>query len=293
MVDVITGTPQLDATEMALIEAVVQKELIAKAKLAGTVRDVSMFAKPGSKEISFPKADSFTATNRGKSTKVDAQALTFELDTLLLNQDPTIKYIIDSFSELQSMVNAELESAKRSASAGALYVDSAIVTEVETGKGHTVNGVPADITAAAILEMQEFCLQNNGELEELSLIISVDQRSKMLALPEFTENQVYGLNPTPIQSGMFGSIYGMPVIVSNNLSGAQKAYVYAKDAIALGFQRGWRRDAQKDVDYGTGAQKVVWDTVFGVKAMQIEQGTEIDGSTALGAGESALIASLN
>lgn len=293
MADVITGTPQLDATELALIAAVVQKELKAKAKLGGTVRDVSSFATPGSKSIDFPKASSFVAANRAKSASNDAQALTFDTDPLLLDQSPTVKYIIDSYSELQSMVNAELESAKRAASASARFVDSAIAAVIEAAKGHVVNGVAADVTSADILEMQEFILQNNGELENMWTVASVDQRTKLMALPEFTEAQIYGVTPTPIQTGFIGMLYGVPLIISNNLGGLQRVYTYESDAIALGFQQGFRRDEEKAIDFGTGAKKVVWDAIFGVAAMELGEGTQIDQATALAAGESALIASLN
>ena len=293
MADVITGTPQLDATEMALIAAIVQKELKAKAKLGGTVRDVSMFAKPGALSIAFPKASSFVAGNRAKSAVVDAQALTLANDVIALDQDPTVKYIIDSFSELQSMVDAELESAKRAASANARYVDSAIAAALEAAKGHVVNGVPADVTSADVLNMQEFLLQNNAELENMFTVASVDQRTILMGLPEFTEAQIYGQSPTPIVTGFIGFLYGVPLIISNNLGGSQKMYTYEKDGIALGFQRGFRRDEEKAIDYGTGAKKVVWDAIFGVGGMELGQGTQIDNVTPLAGTESALIASLN
>ena len=292
MADVITGTPQLDAVQLEMISEVVQRELAYKAKLFGTVTDVSMFAKPGMKDISFPKTGSFTATNRAKSTIEDAQGLTFGLDTLSLNQDPTVKYIIDSFADLQSMVNAELESAKRAASANARYVDNAIITELVAAAGHVANAVAADATAAKLLEMQEYLLQNNAELEDIVYVASVDQRTKILLLPEFSEAQIYGANPTPIQTGIIGTIYGSPVIISNGI-GSQQVGCYSKEGIVAGFQKGFTRDEEKAIDYGTGAKKVVYDAVFGVKSVQLGQGTEIDGSTALGATKSALIAMLN
>lgn len=292
MVDVVTGTPQLDATQMELISMMVQKELAYKAKLFGTTRDVSSFATVGSKSISFPKSGSFTATNRAKSAKVDAQALTFGLDTLLLDQSPTVKYIVDTYADLQAMVNAEIESSVRAASASARFVDAAIAQAILTYAGHTQNAIAADATAASLLALQEFNLQNNAELEELVYVISVDQRTKILSLPEFTEAQVYGVAPSAISTGVIGTIYGNPVIISNGI-GQQQVFNYSSEGIVTGFQKGFTRDEQKDIDYGSGAKKVVLDAVFGVKGVQLGQGTEIDGVTPLGAAESALIAKLN
>jgi len=292
MADVITGTPQLDATELEMISSLVQKELAYKAKLFSTISDVSSFAIAGAKSISFPKTGSFTAVNRNKSTKVDAAALSYELDILLLNHDPTIKYIIDSYADLQSQVDAELESAKRASTGAARYLDAVIASVIAANPGHTVNPVtPADADAAAMLQLQEFCLQNNAELDELAYTVSIDQRTKLLGLSEFTEAQVYGGAPTAIQTGIIGYIYGVPVIISNGI-GARQIFCHSKEAVVGGFQRGFRRDEEKAIDYGTGAKKVVWDAVLGVAAVQIEQGTEIDGTTPLTSG-SALIAKLN
>lgn len=292
MADIITGTPQLDASEMEMINAVVQNELSYAAKLAPTTRDVSMFAVPGASSISFPKADSFVATNRAKSTVVDAQALTFEKDTMLLDQSPTVKYIVDTYADLQARVDAELESAKRAASASARFVDAKIASELIANAGYTHNGIAADVDSTAVIKMQEFILQNNGNLEDCVYVASVDQRSVLLGLPEFTEMQVYGQAPTAIQTGVIGMLYGCPLIVSNGI-GSQNVLCYSSEGIALGFQRGFRRDEEKAIDYGTGAMKVVYDAVFSAKALQLGQGTAIDGVTPLAPTVSALIAKLN
>ena len=288
----VTGTPQLDAMQMEMIGQIVQKELAYKAKLMPTVTDVSSFAIEGADSISFPKTGSFTATNRAKSGTVGTQALTFDKDTLLLDQSPTVKYIVDSYANLQSRVNAEIESAKRAASAQARFVDFAIANEIMGVAGHVINGIPADVTSSNMLELQEFILQNNGELEDMVYVASIDQRTKLLELPQFTEAQVYGGQPTAIQTGVIGMIYGVPVIITNGI-GAQNVLCYSKEALALGFQKGFTRDEEKAIDYGTGATKVVYDAVFGVKGCQLGQGTEIDGSTALAANVSALVAKLN
>ena len=289
----VTGTPQLDAMQMEMIGQIVQKELAYKAKLMPTITDVSNFAIDGADSISFPKTGSFTATNRAKSGTVGTQALTFDKDTLLLNQSPTVKYIVDSYANIQSRVNAEIESAKRAASAQARFVDSAIATELYNVAGHIINdGVaPASVTGSNMLELQEFALQNNGELEDLVYIASVNQRTALLGLPQFTEAQVYGGQPTSIQTGVIGMIYGVPVIITNGI--VDNVMCYSKEGLALGFQKGFTRDEEKAIDYGTGAMKVVYDAIFGVKGCQIEQGTKIDGSTALDAGKSALVARLN
>ena len=73
----VTGNAALVATKQDLIAALVQKELIAKAILAGTVLDVSRFAVKGAKTIAFPKAGSFTVEDRATGVQATIQNLTF------------------------------------------------------------------------------------------------------------------------------------------------------------------------------------------------------------------------
>jgi hypothetical protein len=289
MADVITGS-QLDSTKMAKIAQIAQRELEAAAVVRPTCMDISSLVAPGDKSVDVSKLTSFTATNRGEGTAVDAAALTSSNDTLLLDEVPTVKYVIDSYSALQYRINAEIEYAQRAGSALARYVDNTIITELEAGKGDSVNAVAADIDKDAILDMREYLIRNNGNKDNFTLLLPPDQEKVMLGIAEFTRADIYGTSNIP--NGMIGRVYGVNVLISN-LMPVQQAYMYESSAIALAFQREVRRDSEKNIDYGTGAERVVFDAVFGVKSMQTAKGVKLDGSTPNGAGESALIVGLN
>lgn len=278
MPDVITGDTQLVATKQAIIAAVVQKELKEKAFLASQVRDVSQYCVPGAKSVSFPKLTSFTVIDRASGVAGDASVLTSSVDTMLLDINAYVAWIIDSSDAVQSSIDAELEFASRAAAAHARYVDSKIVAELEAvGVATTTAGA---ITRDIFLEMQQALLtRNGGNLDNTLFVCGPDSRTALLKITEFTQAQVYGSAVIP--NGVIGSIYGTPVLVHNAI-GATTFYMYDKDGIALGFQKAPAMSEQMANQYGTNAMRKAMDQLFGVKGQQL-------GVNGVGGTESALV----
>ena len=274
MADTIS-TPGLS---MELIQAAVQKELQFKAKLSQRISDVSAFAMPGHDQISFPKLSSFTVINRASGAAGDATALTDAKDTLDLDQNAYVSWIIDSKNKMQTRIDAEIENATRAASAQARFVDSAIIAEAET-VGVATTTVSPLVTRDVILEMQESLLLNDADADKISMWISPVQRTALLKIDEFTRADAYGSSNIP--GGVVGSVFGVPVVLHNGL-GANQYFMVESDGMAIGFQKGLSMDEQGANEYGVGAKRKAMDQLFGVKGLQL-------GEKGVGATESALV----
>lgn len=277
MADAITGDTELGSTKSDLIAAVVQRELIEDMKLLRTITDVSQFAVKGAQSISFPKLTSFTPVNRASGVAGDATVLTSSVDKLDLDDKPYVAWIIDSNDEMQTTIAAQMEFAKRAASGQGLYVDDAIVTLLEAIS-------PATTTASAlptrdvILEMRTALCDRKAKRDQLVFVVGCAGEEAMLKIDEFTRADIYGSSNIP--SGVIGRVYGMEVIVSNNLD-VDEYYMYEKAAAAIGFQKGISSDVQPANEFGVGAERHAMDQLFGVKGMQL-------GEQGVGAAESAL-----
>lgn len=277
MADLIVGSTQLDSTKNEIIAALVQRELSANAKLVPTITDVSTYAVKGAKSISFPKLTPFTVINRTSGAAGDASQLTASTDKLDLDYNAYVAWIIDSFDEMQTSIEAQLEFAKRAASAHARYVDSAIIAELETVG---VASHPAGaITRDGILQMREDLLVRNADPNAITLAISPYEDTSMLKISQFTEAQIYGTSNVP--AGIIGSVYGVPLLVSNLLSSGQ-FFMYGREGCAIGFQKAPSMSEQGANEYGTGAKRFAMDQLFGVKGMQL-------GVNGVLASESALV----
>lgn len=274
------GSLELDATKQDLVAALVQKELKFMAKLLPSVTDVSSFAVKGAQSISFPKLGSFTVTNRAAGAQGDATVIASTADQLLLDKNAYIAYIVDPSEEIESVLNWELELARRAASAHARYVDEQIISELETAGKVFDSATVGDITRDIVLEMRKELKKRNGDEGAFMLTISPDQEESMLKINEFTRHDYYGSNGN-IPSGQIGTVYGVPVMVHNGLADDQY-FMYDKSALAVGFQLRPNMSEQGANEYGSRARRVAIDQKFGVKGMQINQ-------EGVGASESALI----
>jgi hypothetical protein len=284
MPDVIAGNTELGATKQDLIAALVQRELAFNAKLLPYFTDVSAFAVPGSKSISFPKLTSFTVVDRVEAAAGDASALTATVDTMNLDFNAYCAWIIDSMTKKQSNINAEMEYAKRAAAAHGRYVDSQIIVALAAAAASFENvGADADVNYANLVNMQEDYLTAEGLLEQGAWLISVQQNKAILGLSEFKDTSAFG--EMAIRDGYVKQILGMPVVIHSGLAGKQ-AFLVGKESLAIGFQSAPQMDEQKANEYGVGATRVAVDQLFGIKALQ----TGLKGAAA---GKSPLILGLN
>lgn len=260
MADVVS-TPGL---AMELIAAAVQKELAFKAKLRASITDVSSFAMPGHDQISFPKLTSFTVVDRAAGVAGDATALTDSKDTLLLDKNAYVAWIIDSMSAVQTRIDAQIENATRAAAAQARFVDSEILAVAEAD-ATAITTVSPLVTRDVILEMQEDLLNNFADPDKITLWLSPQQRTALLKIDEFTRADAYGSSNIP--GGVVGSVFGVPVVLHAGIA-ANRYYMVERDGMAIGFQKGLSMDEQGANEYGVGAKRVAMDQLFGVKSLQ-------------------------
>jgi len=276
MADAITGNTELSATKQDVIAAIVQKELKFAAKLVPFVTDLSVYAGKGAKSVKVPKLTSFTVVDRASGAAGDATALTSSVDTIDLDQNAYVAWIVDSMDEVQTMIDAQIENARRAASAHGRYVDTAIITKAEAVAVATTTA--GNISRNIVLEMREAILKRDGDLGMCLFAISPAQETAMLKVDEFTRADIYGSAVVP--NGVIGRVYGIPVIVHNGLADAQ-FFLWEKSGLGIAFQRAPNMSSQPANEYGTSAQRVAMDQLFGVGGLHIAEHGVAAGLSAL------------
>lgn len=284
MADLITGDTQLSSTKQALISSLVQKELQFKAKLTPFFTDLSSLAMPGATSVSIPKLTSFTVVDRAEGSYGDASQLTASVDTLLLDKNAYVSWIIDSMTAIQSNIPAQIEFAKRAAAAQARYVDSQLISAVASVAHAFINvGADVDVTHANILTMIKELEENDADLAEAVWLVSPQQKSIIFNLAEYKNQYQFGVPTLP--TGVIGNIMGIPVVMHNGLAG-KEMYLCEKSGLAYAFQKNAAYGEQDEIGYGVGAKKAAVDQLFGIKGMQL-------GEKGVGATKSPLIIGLN
>jgi hypothetical protein len=284
MSDVITADTELGTTKAALIASIVQKELAFKAKLTPYFTDLSSLALPGHDRISVPKLSSFTVVDRAEGAKGEASALTATVDTMLLDQNAYVAWIIDSVTAIQSNIPAQIEFAKRAAAAQARFVDEKMIAEMRSVTHAFLNvGADSNVSYANLTTMVKELEENDAEIMDCVWLVSPAQKEAMFGLEEVKQAQNFGQAVLP--GGVIGQFLGIPVVMHNGLA-AKELFLAEKSGLAYAFQKNASYGEQDEIGYGVGAKRAAIDQLFGVKGMQL-------GAKGVAAGKSPLIIGLN
>ncbi len=280
--------PELSATKMELITETAQRALISASALLATVRDVSAFAVKGNSQVSFPKnTNLFAVEKRASGASGSDQDITFGKDTMDLDQRAHIQWIVDPDDEIESRLAVQRELIERAAAEHGRSVDADLKGVMETNAITTATAA-ATIDQDVVLEMRRILLRNKAPMNQLFLAVSPEQEAALLKIEPFVSAEKYGRAIVP--SGVLGTIYGVGVVVTPEIE-ADEYYMYASEGLAIGFQRGPQFDESPEVEFGAGARRQVLTQKYGVKGLQlgVPGGFQADGTTALGAAESAWI----
>lgn len=261
-------------TKADIIAALVQRELLERASLTPFMTDLSSLAVKGAKSIEVPKLSSFTVQDRafGAAASENA-ALTDSTDIINLDKNKIVLFGYDAADEMQSSIDYMAAAIQRASAAHGRQINSDVLTSWTATAGLSVNGVtPADITVDAILDMREFLISNFADMTKSYLVIAADQEKAMLKLPEFSRYDYRGVAGSPVVNGMIGSVYGVPVVINQQVA-AQQAFMVNTEGSAYAFQRQPAVAEETDLTYGTSGRKVAVDVLYGVGGLQLVAGS--------------------
>lgn len=270
----------------ALVAEAVQRELQAKAKLAGLFADYSNLVGKGTSSLKIPRASSFSVTSRDNNTPTAASAsnLDFSFDKIDLDQSKYVYYVIPGDVELDAKPSYELTAAQRAASAHARDMDIARLNALFTGGASAIN-VEYDVGTSDIEETLLNMIQEADEAEMLDdgerfLIVRPQERKALLSVPNFVQADRYP-NSQALVSGELGSLYGVRVVVTNISGSINNADLVIpapfgdgsmilchRESLGFAFHRQPEHDMDKAIEFGAGSMAHTWDVKYGLEVLQ-------------------------
>lgn len=245
-----TSATNTGVTEMELISSIIQEEYVQASLLRPTVVDLSSMASKGIKSIDWPRIDASTsfspsAQNPDGDTENASQTVTFEVDTLELNDWTAISFQIPDRVSEQSMVNLEAELAKSAGKRYGEYMDNKIIAQLrlasasapdhELGLGSDTSGVGTAISLDDIAKARQKLNRQNLPQSDRFLVIPPEMERTIIGLDNFNNADKYGAREALLK-GEVGQIYGFKVIVHNGLN-SNEALAYHKSACAVAVQQ--------------------------------------------------------
>lgn len=279
----------LSPTKQEVITEIAQRALISESVMMGSMMDLSNRAVKGASQVSIPKNTAlFTVENRASGVAGVNQDLTFGKDTMDLDVRAHIQWLVDADDEIESRLDVQRELIERASLEHARDFDARSLTEIEAA-AITTTTAGATITQDIFLEMRQVLCQNKARKNDLWFTGNCSQEAALLKLDPFVSAEKYGSAIIP--QGVLGTIYGVKIQISEEVSDAADYFMHERGGIAFALQRAPAFDEDARPEFGVGAKLQVLAQKYGIQSLQlgVPGAFKADGITALGAAESALI----
>ena len=259
------------------IIAAYEKSLVVRP----LVRAMSMVGKKGD-TVHIPKPDRGTANAKGAEAQVTLNA--GSTNELIITIDQHFEYsrLIEDITDVQALSSLRKFYTEDAGYALALNVDAALVAAAQ---GFTANnqfvagGIEADGGAGPVTAFNDAGFRdairilddNNVPGDNRVFVVAPSVKRDLLGITNYVSTDF--VTGKPVESGKIGSLYGVDVYVSTNLTGGageKDCLLMHKDALVIAEQVGVRVQTQYKQEYL--ADLMTADTLYGIEVYRPESG---------------------
>lgn len=202
-----------------------------KFHMANLCKTINVIGKKG-EEVYFPKVGRLTTRDRIPNQPVTLQRMSGGSWKMKVTKDKEVSFGIDKIVNIQSQYDLRKEYTMAAGEAMARDLDNfllgmrAVIPTTNrifrtTGAGaDTAAGDPAPLDNATILAAMQMILDQDGDLSQCKWLMSPNQVMDLMDLDKFVSNDynLAQLSMGGFKSGMIGTLYGLPVYVSTQIS---------------------------------------------------------------------------
>lgn len=249
------------------ISSMVQVKLRKQSVLSSVFADLSSFASPGDKSVSFPKwINSFAVQKLSGTQKGDDQEALFDLDKLDLDVEAHIQWAIKKFDQARAKVQILQQAIGEATLQHALGLDADLYTALN---GSVLVGNPAydlsgAVAQATIVDMITAANVARIPKADRTFLFSNAEYGNLLKIDGFVDASKSNLDI--VRNGQIGTLYGIPVVESDEIA-AGESFLVHKSAVGYAFGANPALEDQSAIEYGTGSRRWVMDALRGHKAL--------------------------
>ena len=274
-----------NATAATFIPEIWSDEIIASYEkslvVRPLVRAMSMVGKKGD-TVHIPKPDRGTANAKGAEAQVTLNAGTTTELVITIDQHFEYSRLIEDITDVQALSSLRKFYTEDAGYALALNVDAALVAAAQ---GFTANnqfvagGIEADGGAGPVTAFNDAGFRdairilddNNVPGDNRVFVVAPSVKRDLLGITNYVSTDF--VTGKPVESGKIGSLYGVDVYVSTNLTGGageKDCLLFHKDALVIAEQLGVRVQTQYKQEYL--ADLMTADTLYGIEVYRPESG---------------------
>ena len=254
-----------------------EKSLVVKP----LVRAMSMVGKKGD-TVHIPKPDRGSASAKVAETEVTLIAGTTTELTVAIDQHFEYSRLIEDITDVQALNSLRRFYTEDAGYALATNVDSALIAEAQnfTANKQFISGDIEDdagagpVTAfndAGFRKAIQILDDNNVPGENRVFVVPPAVKREMLGISNYVSADF--VSGQPVVNGKIGSLYGVDIFVSTNLTGGageKDCLLFHKDALVLAEQVGVRVQTQYKQEFL--ADLMTADCLYGVETYRPEAG---------------------
>jgi len=235
--------------------------------------------------IHLPTISNVSATAKAESTAVTLVASSESDTQIALDKHYEVSHLYEDFAMVQEAYQVRQEYTKKAGYALAKQIDTDVNALTDgisnSGPDHWIEGDGTDAAkgSSAAVALTKAGVIRGIELLDIAdvpgnpgdrfLIINPETKADLLAIDDFTLYSEFGQRPTPLKTGIWGTIMGVDVYMTNNHStnnSVELCVMGHSDAFVSAIQMDVRVQAHYMLDYL--ATLVVSDVIYGVKCLR-------------------------
>ncbi len=273
-----------NTTAATFIPEIWSDEIIASYEKALVVRPLvramSMVGKKGD-TVHIPKPDRGAANQKVAETQVTLNATTTTELVVTIDQHFEYSRFIEDITDVQALSSLRKFYTEDAGYSLALNVDSALIAEANSGltakhvfESTGLGAAGSTATAFSDAGMREAIRildDNNVPGDNRVMVISPSVKRDLLGISNYISTDF--VTGKPVETGHVGSLYGVDLYVSTNLTGAAgeaNCILMHKDALVIAEQQGVRTQTQYKQEWL--ADLLTADTLYGVETYRPENG---------------------
>lgn len=257
-------------TAAAFIPELWAKDIIKKRTINLVMVDKIMHVSPEGlafgDTVHIPTLGNETARNKTAGSAISYDSATDASVDILINKYKYVGKLIEDIVSVQSKYDLFSNFTEKIGKALATVVDSDVLALTGSISQSVGTHTAGSIAETNIIKAIQLLNTASVPLEDRYLVVDPFGYSQLCLITDFIRYDAGGQTPVTLKSGEIGSIFGVKVLMSNNVAAptATSAYgmLFHKDAFAIALQKDVTMKNEYSVDYiGT---KLVGYEIYGV-----------------------------
>lgn len=223
--------------------------------------------------VEIPNLSNLTANLKVAGTAVTLNYPTETKTTITINQHYESSFMLEDFAEIQSAYDAASEYTSKTGYALAEKMDATVVTCLTDNATYSAGAFGTALNDTTILVANRYLDEAKAPMNDRTFAVTPQGKQQMLAIDKYVRYDALGTG-AGIVNGKIGTIYGLDVVMSQNLRVTAATPVennnllFHKEAAAIAVQQDIKFASQRKEEYM--AELFVASSLWGVKILRAD-----------------------